>query len=57
MLSGFEPYPGWVPLAQPFPTPGLLRGICKFCAAGGRAFANPGAIPELLIGTRFPVRI
>ena len=47
------------------PPPGLLRGICppcqsrgwgisKFCTA--RAFANPGAIPELLTRTQFPNR-
>ena len=47
--------------------PGLLRGICppcqsrgwgicKFWAARGRAFAKPGAIPELLTRTRFAIR-
>ena len=51
-------------LTPPPPTPGLQRGICppcqsrgwgvcKFCAARGRVFANP----ELLTRTRFPVRI
>ena len=28
-----------------------------FVLPEGRAFANPGAIPELLIRTRFPIRI
>ena len=32
-------------------------GICKFCAARGPAFANPGAIPELLTRTQFAIRI
>ena len=45
----------------PPPTPGVLRSICPPCQSwggafanfalpgrGGRAFANPGAIPELL---------
>ena len=54
--------------SPPPPRPRLLRticppcqsrglGICKFCVAGGRAFANPGAIRELLTRTRFPIRI
>ena len=48
----------------PPPPPGLLQGICrpcqtrrwgicKICAAGGRAFANP----EILTRTRFPIRM
>ena len=53
----------------PPPTPGLLRrGICLPCESrggafgdfalpGGRAFANPGAISELLTRTQFPIRI
>ena len=44
----------------PPPTPGVLRSICPPCQSwggafanfalpgGGRAFANPGAIPKLL---------
>ena len=51
---------------HPPPAPGLLRGICppfykgggwafaNFALPGGRAFANPGAICELLIRTQFP---
>ena len=49
------------------PRPRLLRGICPPCQSrgylqlfalpGGWAFANPGAIPELLTRTRFPIRI
>ena len=46
--------------------PGQLRGICRlvspgggafanFALPGGRAFANPRAIPELLTRTRFPI--
>ena len=38
-----------------FSTPGL--GIYKFCAVRGPAFANPGAIPELLTRTQFAIRI
>ena len=49
------------------PPPRLLRGIfppcqspggafANFVLPGGRAFANPGAIPELLTRTRFPIR-
>ena len=42
------------------PPPGLLRGIvsprggafANFALSGGRAFVNPGAIPELLTFTR-----
>ena len=46
--------------APPPPTPGVLRSICPPCqswggafanfalSGGGGAFANPGAIPELL---------
>jgi len=52
----------------PPPPPEPLRGICPPCQAGGgafanlalpggRAFANPRAIPELLTSTRFPLRI
>ena len=33
------------------------RGICKSCAARGQAFVNSWASPELLTGTRFPIRI
>ena len=29
----------------------------NFALPGGRAFANPRAIPELLTRTRFPIRI
>ena len=50
------------------PPPGLLRAICSPCSPRGgvfanfalpgyRAFANPGAIPELLTRTRFPIKI
>ena len=31
--------------------------FANFALHRGRAFANPGAIPELLTRTRFPVRI
>ena len=31
--------------------------FANFELPGGRAFANPGAIPELLTRTRFPIRI
>ena len=31
--------------------------FANFALSGGRAFANPGANPELLTRTRFPVRI
>ena len=47
--------------------PGLLRGICpscqsqgwgicEFCAARGPGICQPGAIPELLTHTQFPIR-
>ena len=50
------------------PPPGYCRGIClryqsrggafaNFGLPGGRAFANPGANPEVLTCTRFPIRI
>ena len=56
---------------HPSPTPpGLLRSgavarlvspgdvvFANFALPGGRAFANPGASPELLTRTRFPIRI
>ena len=32
-------------------------GTCKFSLPGRRAFANPGAIPELSTRMRFPIRI
>ena len=52
----------------PRPPLGLLRGIrppcqsggeafANFALPGGRAFANPGAIPELLTRTQFPIRV
>ena len=31
--------------------------FANFALPGGRAFANPGAIPDLLTHTRFPIRI
>ena len=54
-------------LAELSPPPaGLLRGICPPCQSrgealanvalpGGRAFVSPGAIPELLTRTLFPI--
>ena len=47
--------------------PGQLRGVCMpchsrgwgisiFCAAWGRAFANPRATPELLAHTCIPIQ-
>ena len=57
---------------QPFPSPSLPPGYCvafvclvstgggafaNVALAGGRAFANPGAIPELLTYKQFPIRI
>ena len=32
-------------------------GICKFALPRGQASANPGARPELLTRTRFPIRM
>ena len=56
----------WIPPA-PSPTPGYCGLAClaspgggalaNFALPGCRAFANPGAIPELLRRTRFPIRI
>ena len=31
--------------------------FANFVLPGGRAFASPGALPELLIRTRFPIKI
>ena len=31
--------------------------FANFVLPGGRTFTNPGAIPELLMRTRFPIRI
>ena len=31
--------------------------LANFALPGGRAFANPGAKPELLTRTRFPISI
>ena len=56
-----------VPWGPPPPL-GLLRSICppfcpgsgafaNFALPGGRAFANPGVIPELLTRTQFAIRI
>ena len=58
---------------QPPPTsppPGLLRSgavarfvspgdvvFANFALPGGRAFVNPGASPELLTRTQFPIRV
>ena len=33
------------------------EAFANFALSGDRAFANPGANPELLTRTRFPVRI
>ena len=57
-----------IPPAPSPPPPGLLRAfarlvspgggaVANFALPGGRAFANPRAIPELLTRTRFPIRI
>ena len=56
--------------APPSHPPGLLRSgavarlvspgdvvFANFALPGGRAFANPGASPELLTRTRYPIRI
>ena len=53
---------------RPAPLPGYCRAFAhlvspeggafsNFALPGGRAFANPGAIPKLLTRTRFPLRI
>ena len=36
---------------------GVVGAFENFTLPGGRAFANPGAIPELLTRTWFPIRI
>ena len=52
----------------PLPLPGYCVAFARlvspsagafsnFVQPGGRAFANPGAIPKLLTRTRFPIRI
>ena len=48
---------GHMPTLSVTQSRGQEWGICKFCTAWGPAFANPGAIPELLTRTRFPIRI
>ena len=40
----------------PFPSPGD-GAFANFALPGGRAFANPGAIPELLTRRQFPNEI
>ena len=65
MHQSIPPAPSRPP--PPF-SPGLLPGICPPCQSrggafanfalpGGRAFANPGAIPELLTRRQFPNEI
>ena len=39
------------------PLPGYFGEFANFALPGGWAFANPGAIPELLTRMQFPVRI
>ena len=39
------------------PPPGYCGAFANSALPGGRAFANPGAIPKLLIRTWFPIRI
>ena len=53
-----------IPAAPSSPTPGYCKAFVRLVRPGGGAFANfalPGgqafANPELLIRTRFPIRI
>ena len=39
------------------PPPGYCGEFANFALPGGWAFANPGAIPELLTRMQFPIRI
>ena len=39
------------------PLSGYCGAFANFALPGGRAFAIPGAIPELLTRTRFPIGI
>ena len=69
MHQSIPPAPSSPPPSPP--SPGLRRGIfppcqsrgrginlfCKFCTARGPGICQPGAIPELLTRTRFPIRI
>ena len=45
------------PPPHPFPTSGYCGEFVKFCTSRGWAFANPGAIPELLTRMQFLIRI
>ena len=42
--------------AAPSTPPGYCGAFARLVSPGGGAFANPGAIPELLTRTRFPIR-
>ena len=57
-----------IPAAPSPPPPGYCGAFARLVSPGGgafanfavpwsRAFANPGAIPELLTRTQFPIRI
>ena len=60
-ISKFQLRPGPPPpgycgaIARPVSPRG--GAFANFTLPGGRAFANPGANPELLTRTRFPIRI
>ena len=50
------PAPGYCGAFAAFVSPGG-GAFANFALPGGREFANPGAIPEHLSRTRFPIRI
>ena len=53
MHQSIPPAPSQTP--PPPPSPGYCRAFPRL--VGGRAFANHGAIPELLTRTQIPIRI
>ena len=50
------PLPGYCVAFARLVSPGG-GAFANFALSGGRAFVNPGAIPELLTRTRFAIRI
>ena len=55
-ISAAPPSPGYCGAFVRLVSPGG-GALANFALPGGRAFANPGAKPELLTRTRFPISI
>ena len=52
------PPPGYCGAFAHLPALSVPGGaFANFALSGGQAFVNPGAIPELLTRTQFPIRI